>query len=115
MLTALEEAKRRGARIVAVNPLPEAGLMRFKNPQTRQRRRRARAPRSPTSSCQIRIDGDLALFQAVGHLLLDRGRAAPGTVLDQDFVEQLHRTASTSTPTHWRDLDWADRRAGDAA
>src|SRR5262249_17948034 len=27
MLTALEEAKQRGARIVAINPLPEAGLM----------------------------------------------------------------------------------------
>ena len=33
MLAALEEAKQRGAKIVAVNPLPEAGLMRFKNPQ----------------------------------------------------------------------------------
>jgi molybdopterin-dependent oxidoreductase alpha subunit len=33
MLGALEEAKQRGAKIVAVNPLPEAGLMRFKNPQ----------------------------------------------------------------------------------
>ena len=34
MLTALEDAKRKGASIVAVNPLPEAGLMRYKNPQT---------------------------------------------------------------------------------
>ena len=34
MLTALEAAKRSGARIVMVNPLPEPGLMRFKNPQT---------------------------------------------------------------------------------
>ena len=33
MLSALEEAKRGGAKIVAVNPLPEAGLLRFKNPQ----------------------------------------------------------------------------------
>ena len=33
MLTTLEEAKERGAKIVAVNPMPEAGLMRFKNPQ----------------------------------------------------------------------------------
>lgn len=29
----LEAAKRRGAKIIAVNPLPEAGLMRFRNPQ----------------------------------------------------------------------------------
>ncbi|MCZ9337312.1 hypothetical protein NGM37_05910, partial [Streptomyces sp. TRM76130] len=32
-LSALEAAKRNGARIIAVNPLPEAGLLRFKNPQ----------------------------------------------------------------------------------
>jgi anaerobic selenocysteine-containing dehydrogenase len=32
MLTALEVAKEGGARIIAVNPLPEAGLVRFKNP-----------------------------------------------------------------------------------
>src|SRR4051794_37061771 len=34
MLTALEVAKRRGARILAVNPLREAGFVRFDNPQT---------------------------------------------------------------------------------
>src|SRR4051795_12926066 len=33
MLTSLEDAKKRGARIVAVNPLPEAGLVKFRNPQ----------------------------------------------------------------------------------
>ena len=36
MLSALEKAKADGAQIVAVNPLPEAGLERFKNPQTPQ-------------------------------------------------------------------------------
>ncbi|MGH3416177.1 MAG: molybdopterin-dependent oxidoreductase, partial [Actinocrinis sp.] len=34
MLTALEHAKRRGARVIAINPLPEAGFTRFRNPQT---------------------------------------------------------------------------------
>lgn len=33
MLTALEEAKENGARIITINPLPEAGMKRFKNPQ----------------------------------------------------------------------------------
>src|SRR5439155_4963505 len=33
MLIALQNAKRKGAKIVAVNPLPEAGLQRFKHPQ----------------------------------------------------------------------------------
>jgi molybdopterin-dependent oxidoreductase alpha subunit len=34
MLTALEQAKKNGAKILAVNPLKEAGLVRFRNPQT---------------------------------------------------------------------------------
>ena len=42
MLSALEKAKRGGAKITAVNPLPEAGLLRFKNPQNAVGRRRAR-------------------------------------------------------------------------
>ncbi len=33
MLTALRDAKRKGAKIIHVNPLPEAGLIRFKHPQ----------------------------------------------------------------------------------
>jgi anaerobic selenocysteine-containing dehydrogenase len=33
MLSVLEQAKANGARVIAVNPLPEAGLIRFKNPQ----------------------------------------------------------------------------------
>src|SRR5436305_766861 len=33
MLSALEQAKRNAARIIAVNPLPEAGLIRFRNPK----------------------------------------------------------------------------------
>ena len=64
MLTALEEAKDDGARIVAINPLPEAGLLRFKNPQTPARRWSAAAPAWPTCFLQIRVNGDLALFQA---------------------------------------------------
>lgn len=33
MLSVLERAKANGAKIIAVNPLPEAGLLRFKDPQ----------------------------------------------------------------------------------
>ena len=45
------EGQARGATIVAVNPLPEAGLMRFKNPQTPRGHRRPRHRSSPTCSC----------------------------------------------------------------
>ena len=33
MLSALEIAKRRGAKIITINPLREAGLVNFRNPQ----------------------------------------------------------------------------------
>jgi molybdopterin-dependent oxidoreductase alpha subunit len=87
MLTALERAKDAGARIVAVNPLPEAGLMRFKNPQ------RARGlVRSGTALAdrflQIRVNGDLALFQALNHLLLQEEAKRPGEVLDRAFIDE---------------------------
>ncbi|GDY73311.1 hypothetical protein SAV31267_027960 [Streptomyces avermitilis] len=50
MLSALEKAKAGGAKIITVNPLPEAGMGRFKNPQTP--RACSRAPPSPTCSCR---------------------------------------------------------------
>jgi len=105
MLTALEEAKRNGARIVAVNPLPEAGLMRFRNPQ-HLRGLLGRGTPLADEFCQIRIGGDQAFFQALGHLLLAAEESAPGTVVDRDFVER-HTHGFAEYAAHVRDLDWA--------
>jgi molybdopterin-dependent oxidoreductase alpha subunit len=87
MLSALEEAKRNGAKIVAVNPMPEAGLMRFKNPQ-KARGVVGRGTPLADEFAQIRLGGDLAFFQALGHLLLEWEEQAPGTVLDQQFIDK---------------------------
>ena len=81
MLIALEEAKRRGARIVAINPLPEAGLLRFKNPQ-RAAGLVGRGTAIADLFLPIRVGADLALFQLVNHLLVGarrsrRARARP--------------------------------------
>ncbi|WP_081241337.1 FdhF/YdeP family oxidoreductase [Streptomyces viridosporus] len=81
MLSALEKAKANGARIISVNPLPEAGLERFKNPQT---------PKGLTTGAaltdlflQIRLGGDQALFRLLNKLILD----TPGAV-DEEFVRE---------------------------
>ena len=79
MLTALELAKRNGAKIIAVNPLPEAGLLRFKNPQ-RVRGVLGKGTQLADRFLQIRVGGDLALFQAIGSLLLKE------SAIDQPFV-----------------------------
>jgi molybdopterin-dependent oxidoreductase alpha subunit len=70
MLSALETAKRAGAKIVAVNPLPEAGLMRFKNPQT-PRGILGRGTPLADLFLQVRLGGDLALFKGLSALVLD--------------------------------------------
>ncbi|WP_066521703.1 FdhF/YdeP family oxidoreductase [Curtobacterium ammoniigenes] len=87
MLTALEEAKRNGGTIVAVNPLPEAGLMRYKNPQ-RPRGIIGRGTQIADHFLQIRSGGDMALLQAVSKRVLAAEAAAPGTVLDHAFLDK---------------------------
>ncbi|NYI04423.1 FdhF/YdeP family oxidoreductase [Allostreptomyces psammosilenae] len=104
MLSALERAKRGGARIVAVNPLPEAGLLRFDNPQTARGLVGGGTPLADRF-LQIRLGGDLALFQAFGHALLRAEEEAPGTVLDRAFVEE-HTTGFAEYAAALRDLDW---------
>ncbi|RLK55170.1 FdhF/YdeP family oxidoreductase [Actinokineospora cianjurensis] len=106
MLTALEKAKANGARIIAVNPLPEAGLLRFKNPQ-KVRGLLGKGTALADVFCQIRLGGDQALFQAIGHLLLRWERERPGQVVDQDFVSG--RTEGFEEyAAHVADLDWAE-------
>ncbi len=100
MLSALEAAKANGARIISVNPLPEAGLERFKNPQT---------PKGLTTGTaltdlflQIRIGGDQALFRLLNRLILD----TPGAV-DEEFVRE-HTHGFEEFAEAARAADWDD-------
>jgi molybdopterin-dependent oxidoreductase alpha subunit len=86
MMTVLGEAAARGCRIVSVNPLCEAALSHFQNPQDplallghRQAITHLHLP--------VRIGGDAALFKGIMKLLLDDHRARGG-VIDRDFIEQ---------------------------
>lgn len=87
MLTVLEDAKREGATIVAVNPLVEAGLLAFKHPQ-KVRDVLFGGQKLTDLYLQIRINADLALLKAVCKLLLVEAERNPGKVLDQDFIRQ---------------------------
>ncbi|ANY10157.1 hypothetical protein AFB00_18075 [Pseudonocardia sp. HH130630-07] len=104
MLSALEIAKRDGATIVAINPLREAGLLRFDNPQ-KPAGLLGNGTELADHYLQIRSNGDLAFWQAVGHLLLAAEDEAPGTVIDRDFVDG-HSVGYEQWAAHVRDLDW---------
>ncbi|GAA3238466.1 hypothetical protein GCM10020256_58790 [Streptomyces thermocoprophilus] len=101
MLSALEKAKANGAKIITVNPLPEAGLERFKNPP--------RPPKGLTTGAaltdlflQIRLGGDQALFRLLNKLILDTEGA-----VDELFVREhthgFEEFAKTARAADWDD------------
>lgn len=85
MLSALQKAKKNGAFIIAVNPLPETGLLNFLNPQTIDGVLNIKTHLSDIF-LQVKINGDMALMKALAILLLQEEEQHPGTVFDRDFI-----------------------------
>jgi len=112
MLTSLERAKKRGARIIAINPLPEAAFGRFHNPQT-PRGLVGNGTQLADRYLPIRLSGDLALFNGLNRILVEREQAAPGTVLDVEFIER-YCDGFEEAAAQWRSLDWdeLERQSG---
>jgi molybdopterin-dependent oxidoreductase alpha subunit len=98
MLSALEKAKAGGTRIITVNPLPEAGMERFKNPQTP--RGLARGAALTDLFLQIRIGGDQALFRLLNKLILETDGA-----VDRGFV-RAHTHGYEEFAEAARSADW---------
>ncbi|MBH5334329.1 FdhF/YdeP family oxidoreductase [Streptomyces pactum] len=103
MLSALEKAKGNGARIITVNPLPEAGMERFKNPQTPRGLAGGGTPLTDLF-LQIRIGGDQALFRALGKRVLEAAEEDPGAV-DEAFVRE-HTHGFEEYAAAARAADW---------
>ncbi|MEU3855820.1 FdhF/YdeP family oxidoreductase [Streptomyces sp. NPDC028722] len=103
MLSALEKAKANGARVISVNPLPEAGLERFRNPQTPQGLLKGAA--LTDLFLQIRIGGDQALFRLLNKLVLE----ADGAV-DEEFVRE-HTHGFEEFAEAARAADWDETLA----
>ncbi|GAA0945392.1 MULTISPECIES: FdhF/YdeP family oxidoreductase [Streptomyces violaceusniger group] len=99
MLSALEKAKANGAKIISINPLPEAGLERFKNPQN------ARGIAGGGTALtdlflQIRIGGDQALFRLLNKLILETEGAT-----DEEFIRE-HTHGFEEFAAAARAADW---------
>jgi anaerobic selenocysteine-containing dehydrogenase len=87
MLSALEKCKERGGKIIAVNPLPEPGLMNFINPQNPLKIATG-GTHLADIFLQVRINGDVALLKAIMLMLLIEEGKKPGTVFDATFIEE---------------------------
>ncbi|WP_329307206.1 FdhF/YdeP family oxidoreductase [Streptomyces sp. NBC_01260] len=103
MLSALEKAKSAGAKIISVNPLPEAGLERFKNPQTPLGMIRGAA--LTDLFLQIRIGGDQALFRLLNKLILQTEGA-----VDEPFVAE-HTHGYEAFAAAAAEADWDETLA----
>ncbi|GLX20033.1 FdhF/YdeP family oxidoreductase [Streptomyces lavendulae] len=106
MLSALEKAKEAGAKIISVNPLPEAGMERFKNPQTPLGMLKG----TPLNDLflQIRIGGDQALFRLLNKLVIEASESASGAgdgALDEDFIRE-HTHGYEALAAAAKDADW---------
>ena len=81
MLTALRDAKRNGAKIIHVNPLPETGLVRFKHPQDYIKLSFG-SEALADMHMQVKIGGDAALMHGLMKVQLELD------AVDHEFVKQ---------------------------
>ncbi len=97
MLTSLERAKRNGARILTMNPLPEAGLLSVVNPNPEEYSNPLKFAvavlgnrGTPLSDLHlpIRINGDMAVLKGMMKVMTEAEREHPGTVFDRGFVDR---------------------------
>lgn len=98
MLTSLRDAKRNGARIIHVNPLPEAGLERFKHPQDYMRMDLF-DDQLADLHLPVRIGGDAALLQALQHLAVTHG------AVDTAFIDSSTSGFDALAEAR-QDIDW---------
>ena len=87
MLSALKKAKENGCIIISVNPLQETGLIAFNDPQTINGLL-GKNEKLADYFLQVKINGDMALLQAVEIILLGEEENNPGKIFDQLFIEK---------------------------
>ena len=116
MLTSLEHAKRNGAKIVAINPLPEPGLMRVLNPNPEEYDNILAFPAKLLSGkgialadlwLPVRINGDMAVMRGIMKEMLAEEEKRPGAVFDRQFLDE-HTIGFDAFIENLRASNWDD-------
>ena len=98
MLTALRDAKLKGATIIHINPLPETGLVRFKHPQDYMKLNLSSTGLADMH-LQVKIGGDAALLRALNKLTIDANST------DEKFISQKTKSYKDFAKS-LEDIDW---------
>ncbi len=86
MLSALTENKKRGGKIITINPLPEVGLINFKDPQN-PLKWIGKGQNLTDIFLQVKINGDVALLKIILKLMKEKEEAEPNSVFNHQFIK----------------------------
>jgi len=81
MLTALRDARKKGASIISINPLIETGMKRFKHPQN-PIEMFGLGSSIADKHLKIKINSDQALFRAFSKHIIESGK------IDKEFISE---------------------------
>ncbi len=107
MMAALYEAKKRGATVLAINPLRERGFANFSDPKNIGELLTDRGIAVADAIYQVQIGGDLAALKGVMKALLENERAAPGSSFDHAFIAE-HTDGVEALCADLDRCDWLD-------
>jgi molybdopterin-dependent oxidoreductase alpha subunit len=111
LLHPLQEAVKRGAKIVTFNPIREKGLEVFKNPQSPVEMLTPKVTEISTLYLQVKAGGDIAAITGlVKHVLAAedaKWRETQQHVLDVDFIAQ-HTAGFEAMKAHAEAISWEE-------
>ena len=111
LLHPLQEAVKRGVKIVTFNPIREKGLEIFKNPQSPTEMLTPAATPISTLYLQVKAGGDIAAITGlIKHVLAaeeKKWREEKLHVLDIDFIEQ-HTSGFEEMKAHVEAMGWEE-------
>jgi molybdopterin-dependent oxidoreductase alpha subunit len=117
MLTSLQKAKDHGAKIIAVNPLPEVSLMRVTNPNPQDYSTPLELPFALLGNghtladlyLPVRVNGDVAAIKGILKDLFERERAGQISQIDREFIqtftEGFEALLADVETTSWEEIE----------
>lgn len=109
MLTALAEAYRRGAQVVHINPLVEAGATKTIIPHDFLRMATFKSTKTSTLNLQPRIGGDMALIRGIAKAVLEQAEIDP-KALDAEFIDRytagFENYRAVCDATSWDEIEY---------
>ncbi|TCS05930.1 FdhF/YdeP family oxidoreductase [Caulobacter sp. BK020] len=111
MMTTLRDASRRGATILAFNPLRERALEKFAAPQDPVEMATLSSTPIASAYYQVAIGGDALAVQGIMKAVLALDAESQGTVLDRAFIAE-HTEGFEAVKAVVEGLTWDEIEAG---